>query len=120
MSYTNPHLLWSIEELKSRLNDPRLVILDMRPPEAYSTGYIPGTRSFDIFSNSLLDTRPEPLKAFLCIIEHLSQAKGVNQDSTVIVYDYVAGMRSSRLFWFLEFFGHDDAHMLTGGHISRA
>ena len=116
MSYTNPHLLWSTDELKSRLNDPRLVILDMRPPEAYSNGHIPGARSFDIFGISLLDTRPDPLKAFLWIIEHLIQAKGVNQDSTVIVYDDIAGMRSARLFWFLEFFGHDDVHMLNGGH----
>jgi thiosulfate/3-mercaptopyruvate sulfurtransferase len=24
-------------------------------------------------------------------------------------------MRSARLFWFLEFFGHDDVHVLNGG-----
>src|SRR5262245_41564973 len=116
MSYANPHLLWSIDELKSRLNDPKLVIMDMRPPEAYSNGHIPGARSFDIFGISLLDTRPEPLKAFLWIIEHLIQAKGVNEDSTVVVYDDIAGMRSARLFWFLEFFGHNDVHMLNGGY----
>jgi thiosulfate/3-mercaptopyruvate sulfurtransferase len=116
MNYVNPHLLWSVDELKSRLNDPRLVTMDMRPPEAYSNGHIPGSRSFDIFGISLLDTRPEPLKAFLWIIEHLIQAKGVNEDSTVVVYDDFAGMRSARLFWFLEFFGHNDVHVLNGGH----
>src|SRR5262249_23307467 len=26
-----------------------------------------------------------------------------------------AGMRSARLFWFLEYFGHDDVHLLNGG-----
>jgi thiosulfate/3-mercaptopyruvate sulfurtransferase len=115
MTYTNPHLLWSIDELKSRLQDPRLVLMDMRPPEAYSNGHIPGARSFDIFGISLIDTRPGPLDAFLWIIEHLIQAKGVNQDSTVVVYDDISGMRSARLFWFMEFFGHDDVHMLNGG-----
>jgi thiosulfate/3-mercaptopyruvate sulfurtransferase len=115
MSYTNPHLLWSVDELKNRLNDPKLVLLDMRPPEAYSNGHIAGARSFDIFGISLIDTRPEPLQAFLWIIEHLIQAKGVNSDSTIVVYDDIAGMRSARLFWFLEFFGHDDVHMLNGG-----
>jgi thiosulfate/3-mercaptopyruvate sulfurtransferase len=115
MNYTNPHLLWSVDELKSRLQDPRLVVLDLRPPEAYSNGHIPGARSFDIFGISLIDTRPEPLKAFLWMIEHLIQAKGVNADSTVVVYDDIAGNRSARLFWFLEFFGHDDVHMLNGG-----
>jgi len=115
MDYVNPNLLWTVDELKSRLTDPKLVLLDMRTPEAYSNGHIPGARSFDIFGISLIDTRPGPLQAFLWIIEHLIQAKGVNSDSRVVVYDEIAGMRSARLFWFLEFFGHDDVHMLNGG-----
>lgn len=115
MNYTNTHLLWSVDELKSRLHDPKLALMDLRPPEAYSNSHIPGARSFDIFGISLIDTRKEALDAFLWIIEHLIQAKGVNNDSTVVVYDDIAGMRSARLFWFLEFFGHDDVHMLNGG-----
>ncbi len=115
MSYANPHLLWSVDELKARLPDPKLILVDMRPPEAYSNAHIPGARSFDIFGISLIDTRPEPLNAFLWIIEHLIQAKGIHNDSTVVAYDDIAGMRSARLFWFLEFFGHDDVHLLNGG-----
>src|SRR2546430_7244465 len=115
MNYTNPHLLWSVDELKSRLQDPKLVLMDMRPPEAYANGHIPGARSFDIFGISLIDTRPEALDAFLWMIEHLIQAKGVNSNSTVVAYDDIAGMRSAPLFWFLEFFGHDDVHLLNGG-----
>src|SRR6516162_1369006 len=115
MTYANPNLLWSVDALKDRLSDPKLVLMDMRPPEAYSNGHIPGARSFDIFGISLVDTRPEPLNAFLWIIEHLIQAKGVNSDSTVVAYDDIAGMRSARLFWFLEFFGHDNVHVLNGG-----
>ena len=115
MSYANPQLLWTVDELKSRLTDPKLALMDMRPPEAYANDHIPGARSFDIFGISLIDTRPEPLNAFLWIIEHLIQAKGVNSDSTVVIYDDIAGMRSARLFWFLEFFGHDDVHLLNGG-----
>src|SRR5262245_2382965 len=80
MNYANPHLLWSVDELKSRLHDPKLALMDMRPPEAYSNGHIPGARSFDIFGISLIDTRPEPLNAYLWMIEHLIQAKGVNND----------------------------------------
>ncbi len=115
MNYANPHLLWSIQQLKGRLDDPKLVLMDMRTPEAYSNGHIPDARSFDIFGISLIDTRQPALDAFLWIIEHLIQAKGVNSDSTVVVYDDIAGNRSARLFWFLEFFGHADVHMLDGG-----
>ena len=115
MTYANSQLLWSVDELRNRLSDPKLVLMDLRPPEAYSNGHIPTARSFDIFGISLIDTRAEPLEAFLWMIEHLIQAKGVNADSTVVIYDDVAGMRSARLFWFLEYFGHDDAHVLNGG-----
>lgn len=116
MSYTNSELLWTIDHLGSHLSDPGLLLMDLRPPEAYSNGHIPGARSFDIFGISLIDTRPQPLDAFLWIIEHLLQAKGVNNDSTVVIYDDIAGMRSARLFWFLEFFGHNDVHVLNGGY----
>lgn len=115
MGYANSELLWTVEDLRSHLSDPRLVLFDLRPPEAYSNAHIPGARSFDIFGISLIDTRPQALEAFLWIIEHLIQAKGVNTDSTVVIYDDIAGMRSARLFWFLEFFGHSDVHILNGG-----
>jgi len=115
MSPENPELLWTVNQLTAQLQDPQLVLMDLRPPEAYSNGHIPGARSFDIFGISLIDTRPQALDAFLWIIEHLIQAKGVNEDSKVIIYDDVAGMRSARLFWFLEFFGHRDVHVLDGG-----
>jgi len=115
MSYTHAELLWTVEALRSHLEDTKLVLLDLRPPEAYANGHIPGARSFDIFGISLIDTRPQALDAFLWIIEHLIQAKGVNAESTVVIYDEIAGMRSARLFWFLEFFGHSDLHVLNGG-----
>jgi thiosulfate/3-mercaptopyruvate sulfurtransferase len=115
MSYAHAELLLTIDELRRHLQDPKLVLLDLRPPEAYSNGHIPGARSFDIFGISLIDTRPQALEAYLWIIEHLIQAKGVNADSTVVIYDDVAGMRSARLFWFLEFFGHSDVRVLNGG-----
>lgn len=115
MSYTHAELLWTGDELGRHLQDPKLVLLDLRPPEAYANGHIPGACSFDIFGISLIDTRPQALEAFLWIIEHLIQAKGVNTDSTVVIYDDIAGMRSARLFWFLEFFGHSDVHVLNGG-----
>ena len=119
MNYANPDLLWSADQFRDRLTETHrsanLVIMDLRPPEAYANGHIPRARSFDIFGISLIDTRPEPLAAFLWMIEHLIQAKGVNDDSTIVIYDDIAGVRSARLFWFLEFFGHGDVHVLNGG-----
>jgi thiosulfate/3-mercaptopyruvate sulfurtransferase len=116
MSYANPEILWTCDRLRTSLDDPRLVLMDMRPPEAYSNGHLPAARSFDIFGISLIDTRPQPLAAYLWIIEHLIQAKGVDAGSTVVVYDETTSMRAARLFWFLEFFGHETVHVLHGGY----
>src|SRR5678815_1105050 len=115
MDYANSELLWTKEHLVRNLREPKTVLLDLRPPEAYANAHIPGARSFDIFGISLIDTRPQALESFLWIIEHLIQAHGVNADSIVVIYDDVAGMRSARLFWFLEYFGHKDVHVLNGG-----
>ncbi len=115
MDYHNAHLIWSAEELQNRQDDPDLIILDLRPPEDFANGHIPGARSLDIFGISLVDTRPEPLAAFLWIIEHLIGAKGVSTGSRVVIYDRISGERGARLFWFLEFFGHANVHLLNGG-----
>ena len=93
MDYENGHLLWSVEDLRDRLGDTELVALDLRPPEDFAMGHIPGAGSLDIFGISLIDTRPEPLAAFLWIIEHLIGAKGVSTDSLVVVYDRISGER---------------------------
>ncbi len=116
MDYKNGHLLWSVEQLRDQSNHPDLIILDLRPPEDFANGHIPGARSLDIFGISLVDTRPQPLAAFLWIIEHLIDAKGVSTDSRVVVYDRISGERAARLFWFLEFFGHAHVHLLNGGY----
>jgi thiosulfate/3-mercaptopyruvate sulfurtransferase len=115
MDYENGHLLWSVEQLTGRPDDEDLVILDLRQGEAYANGHVPGARSLDIFGISLIDTRPEPLAAFLWIIEHLIGAKGVNTESRVLIYDAISGERAARLFWFMEFFGHENVHVLDGG-----
>jgi thiosulfate/3-mercaptopyruvate sulfurtransferase len=115
MPDANPQLLWTPEELNDRLREPGLVVLDARPAEDFSNGHLPGARSLDIFGVSLIDTRPDPLKAFLWIIEHLIASRGISDEDRVVVYDRISGERAARIFWFLEFFGHDRVHVLDGG-----
>jgi thiosulfate/3-mercaptopyruvate sulfurtransferase len=115
MTHSRPGVLISPADLYEQLTDPRLIVLDLREPELYANGHIPGARSLDIFGISLIDTRPDPLRAFLWIVEHLIGAKGVGTDSRVVVYDAMSGERAARLFWFLELFGHEAVSMLDGG-----
>lgn len=40
---------------------------------------------------------------------------GIDQDTTVVIYDQDNDMFASRLWWLLYFAGHDNAHILDGG-----
>lgn len=92
-----------------------LLLLDLRPAEAFAAGHLPGAVHLDLFGLSIVDTDPAPLKAFFWMIEHLLASRGVSGDAPVVVYDDVSGIRAARAFWFLEFFGHPSVRMLDGG-----
>jgi thiosulfate/3-mercaptopyruvate sulfurtransferase len=120
--YVNPQLLITARELHALIpqirdtSNPRHpVLIDLRRPDLYANGHIPGAAHLDLYGISLIDTDEAPLRAFMWIIEHLLGTRGVNLDRTIIVYDEATGDRVSRAFWFLEFFGHQHVRVLDGG-----
>jgi thiosulfate/3-mercaptopyruvate sulfurtransferase len=116
--FANPRLLVTpaeLSDLVSGAGAKRPLILDLRPPEAYTAGHIPGAIHLDLWGVSLIDTDPAPLNAFLWMIEHVLAVHGVQASTPVIVYDDQSGMRAARAFWFLEYFGHRSVRMLDGG-----
>ena len=113
--YVNPQLLWEPAELQDRLNDPQLCLIDTRAGEEYAQGHIPGAQLFDLFGISLSDTDPAPLKAFSWMIEYMMSFRGVSFNKSVVFYGDTSDTRAARGFWFLEYFGHTDVHVLDGG-----
>src|SRR5687768_16253413 len=114
--YANPQLLVTPEELSRMIASPdRPLLLDLRPPEAYTAGHIPGAIHLDLWGVSLIDTDPAPLNAFMWMIEHVLATHGVDGSQTVVVYDEQSGIRAARAFWFLEYLGHGSARLLDGG-----
>jgi len=113
--YDNPELLWTPQQLYQRLREPNLAIIDVRAATTFARGWIPGAVHFDLYGISLNDTSPRPLAAFMWMIQHLFEQRGVNLDTTVVFYEGVSGMRAARGFWLLEYLGHDDVHVLDGG-----
>jgi thiosulfate/3-mercaptopyruvate sulfurtransferase len=116
--YANPQLLITPRELADWIDgDPAThpLILDVRPPEAYAAGHIPGAIHVDLWGLSLTDTDPAPLKAFMWMIEHVLAIHGVTDTTPVVIYDDQSGMRAARAFWFLEYFGHPSTRVVDGG-----
>jgi thiosulfate/3-mercaptopyruvate sulfurtransferase len=117
-TYANAQLLVTPRELAAMSDRPGqqpLLLLDLRPPESYAAGHIPGALHLDLWGVSLVDTDPAPLRAFMWAIEHVLALHGVDASTPVVVYDEVSGVRAARAFWFLEYFGHPSVRVLNGG-----
>src|SRR5512142_552886 len=107
--YMREKLLTTAAELQSKLGTADLCVIDVRPAEDYAKGHIPGATHFDLFGLSLIDTTDAPLKAFMFMIHHVLELRGVSEAKEVVFYDDVSGMRAARGLWFLEYFGHPNA-----------
>jgi thiosulfate/3-mercaptopyruvate sulfurtransferase len=116
--YTGQGLLTTPQELAKKLGQPNLRVIDTRPAELFAQGHIPGAAHFDLFGISLIDTSPAPLKAFLAMIAHLFEMRGVDLDKEVVLYEENSGMRAARGLWFLEYFGHQKVSVLDGGFLA--
>ena len=113
--YTRVQLLTTPEELRKQLGGSSLCLIDTRPAEKFAQGHIPGAVHFDLFGLSLVDTSPAPLKAFLHMIHHVLEMRGVGEEKDVVFYEDNSGMRAARGLWFLEYFGHPKVRVLDGG-----
>src|SRR5687768_12670365 len=91
------------------------IIVDTRPAESFAEGHIPGAIHLDLWGISLIDTDDAPRRAFLWMIHHVLEQRGINADRPVVVYEDTSGIRAARVFWFLEYFGHPDVRLLDGG-----
>jgi thiosulfate/3-mercaptopyruvate sulfurtransferase len=113
--YTREELLTTAAELERKLGSSDLCIIDVRPAEDYAKGHIPGATHFDLFGLSLIDTGEAPLNAFMFMIHHVLELRGVSENKEVVYNEDNSGMRAARGLWFLEYYGHPNVKMLDGG-----
>ena len=94
----------------------RPLLLDLRPAEHFAAGHVPGAVHLDLWGVSLIDTDPAPMRAFMWMIVHMLELRGIDAGRPVVVYDEQSGLRAARAFWFLEYFGHPSVRLLDGGY----
>jgi thiosulfate/3-mercaptopyruvate sulfurtransferase len=116
-----------IQELKDHLEDPNWVIIDCRYSIAepdlgyqeYRQGHIPGALYVSLEEELTGEIIPgktgrHPLPQLKDIVERLS-SWGVNQDTQVVVYDHSTGAFAARLWWILNWLGHEKVAVVNGG-----
>jgi thiosulfate/3-mercaptopyruvate sulfurtransferase len=119
--------LISTAELATRLDDPRLVIVDVRhdlaQPDAwgetqYRAGHVPGARFVhvdrDLSAPKTGKNGRHPLPAPEAAAATFGRL-GIGDATQVVAYDQQQGMYAARLWWMLRWLGHDAVAVLDGG-----
>jgi thiosulfate/3-mercaptopyruvate sulfurtransferase len=95
--FPNAHLLTTPARLAAALDAPsKPLVIDLRPAEDFAAGHVPRAVHLDLWGLSLVDTDPGPLKAFMWIVDHLFNLRGVTASTPIVVYDEQSGMRAAR------------------------
>lgn len=119
--------LISTAELAARLDDPQLVVVDVRHDlmqadtwgEAqYRAGHIPGARfahlDRDLSAPKTGANGRHPLPSPYAAAAVFGRL-GIDAGKQVVAYDQGGGMFASRLWWMLRWLGHDAVALLDGG-----
>ncbi|HSU79081.1 MAG TPA: sulfurtransferase [Candidatus Angelobacter sp.] len=119
----------SLEEVKNRLTDPNIVIVDCRfdltqkeaGHSAYHEGHLPGAIYFDLEKDLSSPIGQHggrhPLPNVSTLAEKLGHS-GIDESKTVIAYDDQNGSMAARLWWLLKYYGHDRVFVTQEGFSS--
>lgn len=91
-----------------------VVIIDARSKEDYDKGHLEG--AIHLPASKL--TVSEPVSGLIApkaTVEEILGANGITSDSKVVVYDNQGGVYSSRVWWVLKVFGHENVQLVNGG-----
>jgi thiosulfate/3-mercaptopyruvate sulfurtransferase len=114
-------------ELARHLDDPHVVIIDVRHDlaqpehfgeEAYAKSHIPGAtfahvdRDLSAAKTGRNGRHPLPTPE---AVSDLFGRLGIDATKQVVAYDQGNGMYAARLWWMLRWLGHDTAAVLDGG-----
>jgi thiosulfate/3-mercaptopyruvate sulfurtransferase len=117
--YANPQLLIETEELARMLNTPGVRLLDVRGGRigaiAYRTGHVPGAAYLDWneLDDQAANAEGQPIRPEAAAT--LFGKLGIDHETTVVAYDDAGGVMAARLFFTLEYFGHERVRVLNGG-----
>ncbi len=112
----NLDLLLDTGRVASYMGDDTVRIVDMRPVDEYTQDHIPGAVQFDLAG---VRTTTDGVRGQVAppeTVESVLGRIGIDTGTKVIIYDADTGIDAVRLFWTLEYYGHQDVHLLDGGY----
>ncbi|MGB3459582.1 MAG: rhodanese-like domain-containing protein [Halobacteriota archaeon] len=112
--YENPGLIVYMDDLRN-ISDPNVLIVDVRTPEQYAEGHIPGAINLDW-------AKFRKGKGVFIGVENATRIlgeHGINEENEIIVYcSSATGTQcpaSYYILWMVEYLGHEHVSVLDGG-----
>jgi thiosulfate/3-mercaptopyruvate sulfurtransferase len=115
VEFENPDLLVSTDWLEQHLTDEDIKIVDVRSEEDYKKGHIPGAVNLPVKKTVDADNPIPGMVAPKEKIEELLGNLGISNEDRVIVYDKGGTPFAGRVFWILDYYGHEKVSVLDGG-----
>ncbi|MCB0116083.1 MAG: sulfurtransferase [Caldilineaceae bacterium] len=114
-SYAKPDVLVDTEWVKAHLDDPSVRLIDVSNADAYAAGHLPGALHAPLgqFTNP-----DDPVQGQILTRDALTalfSGLGINHDDTVVFYDNNANLLSTRAYWAVKYYQHDDVRVYNGG-----
>jgi thiosulfate/3-mercaptopyruvate sulfurtransferase len=111
--YAKPVLV-TTDWLADHLNDDSVVIAEAdENPDLYDEGHIPGAVKLH-----WQDDLQDPVERDLVdkpTFERLMAARGISNDTTVVLYGDKNNWFAAYAYWYLKTYGHEDVRLLDGG-----
>lgn len=112
------HSLISVEQFQAlRKSDASWIAIDIRSKIHFSLGHIPG--AFNLWRPDYeADDDEYPFSGMRASSEKMEQLLsrlGITPDTRIVLYDESSNLDSSRLWWVLKLYGHQQVVLLDGG-----
>jgi len=120
--WAEPAYLVESDWLSEHIDDDNLVILEVRyhPHRYFTVGHIPGAIQVQRFKD-LGDNNASPLMRFpsQAVFQERLRQWGINDDSTIVLYDDSNTALVSRLYYLLELYGFnmEQVRIINGGTV---
>jgi thiosulfate/3-mercaptopyruvate sulfurtransferase len=112
--YAHPERLVSTDWLEANLGTPGLVVVESDEDVLlYETGHIPGAVKID-WHTDLNDPVERDYISGAQFAE-LMGSRGIERDTTVVIYGDKSNWWAAYTLWVFTLFGHDDVRLLDGG-----
>ncbi|MCL6503536.1 MAG: sulfurtransferase [Pirellulales bacterium] len=109
--YARPQLLIEAATLAAATPDQSLVILDLRKPDEYNAGHVPGALWVDLDDWAKAFGNGEDAAGWTRRIAAL----GISATSRVVLYDAARNRDAARVWWILRYWGVPNVQILNGG-----